>query len=120
MDSQQYSKGILCLTDEFVKSAIERTKGNLQISIPFQEIYRDACYLAGKTGEDSNNAYLEIKYHVRDRLLRNNFIFMNPNDADSIFITQKAIVEFNEILEKKNKMQSRSQGKHEAQLEDNH
>lgn len=104
MDFQQYSKDIKLITNEFVKNAVKRTGSNMQISIPFQKVYEDACYMAGKTIDESSPNHLEIKHHVRDNLLGNNLIFMDPQGEDNIFITQKAIDEFNKISEKNNKI----------------
>lgn len=101
MDSQHYSQEIRQLTHKFVKSMIERTKGNLKTSVPFTEAYANACYLAGKTKDEDDTSSLQIRYHVRDNLLTNNLILVNPDDVDSIFITQKAIDDYNALSEEK-------------------
>jgi hypothetical protein len=56
-------------------------------------VYNDACTKQG----GSNNKYetnTEIRHHVRDNLLKNGFIFVDPEDVDSVFLTQKAIDEY--------------------------
>ena len=52
---------------------------------------------------EPNNKYdysnLETRQHVRDILLRNGYIFVNPNDAEAIFATKKAIDQYEAIDE---------------------
>lgn len=97
MESQHYSKDIRLLTYKFVESMIKRTKGKLQTPVPFEEVYDDACYLANKIKVKIGISGLQIKYHVRDNMLSNRLVFVNPIDVDSIFLTQKAIDKYNDI-----------------------
>jgi len=78
-----------------VKGMIEKTKRNLKTPIRFSQVYIEACKM------DTNNKYdysnLEMRQHVRDILLRNGHIFVNPDDAEDIFITKKAIDQYESL-----------------------
>ena len=78
-----------------VKGMIEKTKRNLKTSIRFSQVYMEACKM------DTNNKYdysnLEMRQHVRDILLRNGYIFVNPDDAEDVFITNKAIDQYESL-----------------------
>lgn len=97
MESQDYSKDIKLLTYKFVQGLMERTKGNLQDLVPFDKAYDDACYLSGKSKDEYDGLDIDIRYHVRDNLLTNDLIFIDPKDVDSIYITQKAIDKYNTL-----------------------
>ena len=90
---QYTSDDINRLADTFIKVLIKRTGGELNVSLRFVDMYNDAC--AKQSG--SNNKYetnTEIRHHVRDNLLKNGYIFVDPQDVDSIFLTQKAIDDY--------------------------
>lgn len=90
MDSQDISEEIRRLTYAFIKVLIKKTSGELNVKVKFVNIYDDAC----KGESEGNNQYLvnsEIRQHVRDSLLRNNFIVVDPENVDFIFLTQKGI-----------------------------
>jgi len=78
-----------------VKGLIEKTKRNLKTSIRFRQVYMEACKM------DTNNKYdysnLEMRQHVRDILLRNGYIFVNPDDVEDVFITKKAIDQYESL-----------------------
>jgi len=78
-----------------VKGMIEKTKRNLKTSIRFRQVYMEACKM------DTNNKYdysnLEMRQHVRDILLRNGYIFVNPDDVEDVFITKKAIDQYESL-----------------------
>ena len=79
------------------KTIIEKTKNNLNASIRFRLVYDEACKKDTKNKYDFSN--LELRQHIRDILLRNDFIFVNPEDAEDVFITKKAIDQY-ELLSK--------------------
>lgn len=79
------------------KTMIEKTKSNLKASIRFGQVYEEACKREAKNKYDYSN--LELRQHIRDILLRNDYIFVNPEDAEDIFITKKAIDQY-ELLSK--------------------
>ncbi len=93
MRSQDTSEEIKRLSYAFIKFLIEKTGGELNMPKKFVDIYNDAC--TEQSG--SNNPYeenMELRQHVRDNLLENGYIFVDPKDVDSIFLTQKAIDEY--------------------------
>jgi len=79
------------------KTMIEKTKSNLKASIRFGQVYMEACKKDTKNKHDYSN--LELRQHIRDILLRNDYIFVNPEDAEDVFITKKAIDQY-ELLSK--------------------
>jgi hypothetical protein len=72
---------------------IESTSKELKVPVKFVDIYNEACRLRGgnRNKEESN---LEISQHVRDDLINNGFIFVDPKDVNSIYLTQKTIDEY--------------------------
>lgn len=81
------------------KTIIEKTKSNLKASIGFGQVYMEACKKDTENKYDYSN--LELRQHIRDILLRNDYIFVNPEDAEDVFITKKAIDQY-ELLSKDN------------------
>jgi hypothetical protein len=83
------------LTLTFIKVLIESTSKELKVPVKFVDIYNDACRLSGgnRNKEESN---LEMRQHVRDDLLNNGYIFVDPKDVDSIYLTQKTIDEYSD------------------------
>ena len=47
-------------------------------------------------GNDKYKSYIEMKQYVRENLLKNGYIFVDPKDVDSIYLTQKAIDEYSD------------------------
>ena len=80
-----------------VKSMIEKTKRNLRTPIKFRQAYEEACKRDTENKYDHSN--LEIRHHVRDILLRNGYIFVSPDDAEDLFITKKAIDQYEPICD---------------------
>ncbi len=83
------------LTYRFVKILIESTSSELKVPVKFVDIYNETC----RTTEGSNDkykSYIEMKQYVRDNLLKNGYIFVDPKDVDSIYLTQKAIDEYSD------------------------
>jgi hypothetical protein len=95
LELQDKSKEIQSLTLTFIKVLIESTSKELKVPVKFVDIYNDACRLSGgnRNKEESN---LEMRQHVRDDLLNNGYIFVDPKDVDSIYLTQKTIDEYSD------------------------
>ncbi len=89
MISDDVSPEVRLLTYLVIQTMIEKTKRDLHIPINFRQIYEEACKRDTKNNYDYSN--LEIRQHVRDILLRNGYILVNPNDAEDVFITEKAV-----------------------------
>ena len=83
------------LTYRFVKILIESTNSELKVPVKFVEIYNDACRKQ-EGSNDKYDSYIEMKQYVRDNLLKNGYIFVDPKDVDSIYLTQKAIDEYSD------------------------
>jgi hypothetical protein len=58
----------------------------------YMEAYRER---GGNINKEESN--LEIRHRVRDDLLNNGYIFVDPNDVDSIYLTQRALNEFSNL-----------------------
>ena len=83
------------LTYRFVKGLIESTSSELKVPVKFADIFNDAC----RRREGSNDKYepdIEMRQYVRDNLLKNGYIFIDPKDVNSIYLTQKAIDEYSD------------------------
>ena len=92
MISDDGSSEVRLLTYLIIQTMIEKTKRDLHISINFRQIYEEACKRDTKNKYDYSN--LEIRQHVRDILLRNGCIFVNPDDAEDVFVTEKAVDQY--------------------------
>jgi hypothetical protein len=95
LESQDKSDKIESLTLTFVKVLIESTSGELKVPVKFVDIYNEACLERGgnRNKEESN---LEIRQHVRNDLINNGFIFVDPTNVNSIYLTQKTIDEYSD------------------------
>ena len=95
MEQQHISEKIQSLTLTFVKVLIENTNNELKVSVNFVDIYNDACRRVGgnKNKEESD---LQLRQNIRDNLLSSGYVFVDPNDVDSIYLTQKSIDEYAE------------------------
>ena len=74
---------------------IEATNSELKVPVRFVDIYNDACRMQ----ERSNNKYesnIEMRQYVRDNLMQNGYIFVDPKDIDLVYLTQKAIDEYSD------------------------
>ncbi|MDF0679688.1 MAG: hypothetical protein P0116_01845 [Candidatus Nitrosocosmicus sp.] len=60
----------------------------MKVSVNFVDIYNDACRRLGRYNKEWSD--LQTRQHVRDNLLSSGYIFVDPNDVDSIYLTQKA------------------------------
>jgi hypothetical protein len=94
MQSENVSEDIKHLTYIFITIMIEKCGNDVKVPARFVDIYAEACKVPsyGNTKYDKSN--LQLRQSVRDNLLRNGYIFVDPKDVDSIFLTQKAIQEY--------------------------
>lgn len=83
------------LTYTFVKILIESTSSELKVPVKFVDIYNETCRMT-EGNNDKYKSYIEMKQYVRDNLLKNGYIFVDPKDVDSIYLTQKAIDEYSD------------------------
>jgi len=95
LEQQDISEEIQGLTLAFVKVLIENTNNESKVSVNFVDIYNEACRKRGGNNNEEESD-LQLRQHVRDNLLSSGYIFIDPNDADSIYLTQKAIDEYAE------------------------
>ena len=96
MEQQHISEKIQSLTLAFVKVLIESTSGELKVSVNFVDIYNEACRRRGGNNNEEESD-LQLRQNVRDNLLSSGYVFVDPNDVDSIYLTQKAIDEYAEF-----------------------
>jgi hypothetical protein len=93
MKSEDMSEEINHLSNTFLKVLIEKTGGELKMPLKFVDVYNEACIKqGGNKNTDEENT--ELRQHVRDNLLEKGYIFVDPNEVDYMFLTQKAIDEF--------------------------
>jgi hypothetical protein len=87
------------LTHNFVKISIDKSKRNISIPMKFISIYQEAC--KGTIGilDEFDESNLEMRQHVIDNLIKNGFVFVDPKDVDSIYLTRKALDEFDRLPE---------------------
>ena len=90
MISDDVSPEIERLIHLVIKSMVEKTNSNLKTPIGFNLVYMEACKLEPNYKYDYSD--LEIRQHVRDILLRNDYIFVNPDVVEEVFITKKALL----------------------------
>jgi hypothetical protein len=95
LGQQHISEEIQNLTLTFLKVLIESSSSQLKVSGKFVDIYNEACRRQGGSNnkEESN---LQVRQHIRDNLLSSGYIIVDPNDVDSIYLTQKAIDQYAE------------------------
>ncbi|MDQ4073039.1 MAG: hypothetical protein M3162_01905 [Thermoproteota archaeon] len=92
------SNGIKRLTYGIIKSMIDKTNQDLKTPVKFVEVYEDACKKRIKDEDELERSNLEMRQHVRDNLIRNGYVFVDPADTEAIYITQKAVDECNLLL----------------------
>jgi hypothetical protein len=90
MISDDVSPEIERLIHVVIKTMVEKTKSNLKTPIEFRQVYMEACKQETNYKYDYSN--LEMRQHVRDILLRNDYISINPDDVEEVFITKKALL----------------------------
>jgi len=95
LEKQDISAEIQSLTFTFVKVLIENTNNELKVSVNFVDIYNEAC--RRRWGNNNKEeSYLQLRQNVRDTLLSSDYVFVDPNDVDSIYLNQKAKDEYAE------------------------
>lgn len=94
MDSD-ISKNISLLANKIVNILIEKTNGDLRSPIPFLYAYEKAHSI---NTSFSNNKFdksnLHIRQHVIDYLLKNELIFISPENGKVVCVTQKALDQY--------------------------
>ncbi len=90
MISDDVSPEIERLIHVVIKSMVEKTNSNLKTPIGFRQVYMEAC--KQETSYKYDYSSLEMRQHVRDILLRNDYISINPDDIEEVFITRKALL----------------------------
>ena|SRR5687768_13383587 len=81
-----------------VKTMIEKTKSDLNIPIRFRQAYEGACKKDTNNNNKHDPSHLQVRHHVRDILLSNGYIFVSPDDPEDVFITKKAIDQYESTL----------------------
>ena len=97
MKSHYSSNDITELTFRTVRQLIDVTDLDLKKSVKFVDVYNKACknQVRGINNEyDTTNA--DLMQYVRDNLLDKGYIFVDPEDVDSIYLTKKAIDEYSD------------------------
>ena len=87
------------LTHNFVKISIYKSKRDISIPMTFISIYEEACKGTIGIHDKFDESNLEMRPHVRDNLIKNEFVFVDPKDVDSFYLTQKALDEFDKLPE---------------------
>lgn len=67
----------------------------------FVEIYNEACQRLVGINDKFDESNLQMRQHIRDNLIKNGYIFVDPKDVDSIYITQKAMDDYDILHEEK-------------------
>ncbi|WP_148686430.1 hypothetical protein [Candidatus Nitrosocosmicus hydrocola] len=94
MEFQPTSEDIKRLSYKVVKIIIERIGPDLRVPVNFEEIYNDACRGQDGNNDEHNESNLEIRHHVRNYLINHGHISVDPDDLESIYVTQKAVDEY--------------------------
>ncbi len=98
MRSNEVSPEIRRIIHLVVKTMNEKTKSDLKIPIRFRQAYEEACKRDTNNNNEYDPSHLEVRHHVRDILLRNGYIFVSPDDVEEVFITKKAIDQYESTL----------------------
>ena len=96
MQSENVSEDIKHLTYIFVTIMIEKFGDNIKIPTKFVDVYIEACKVPSNSNSKYDKSNLQLRQSVRDNLLRNGYIFVDPKDVDSIHLTRKAIDEYSD------------------------
>ena len=74
---------------------IKRTDGVQEISIPFIEVFIEACIIQRARSDIlvENNSPA-IRYQLLENLVKDGYVRLNPQEEESIYLTQRAIDEF--------------------------
>jgi hypothetical protein len=79
------------LTALVIEVLVKRTNTDINMSVPFIEIFMESCISQKETEDGFVQADPGIRYQIRENLIKNNYIISDPEDAEAVFITQKAI-----------------------------
>jgi hypothetical protein len=94
MKSQDQSEGIKRLTSKVIKVLVLRTGGDPRTAVNFVDVYDEACMRQDmRSNDEYDKSNPEMRQHVRDYLLKNDYAFVDPKDADSVLLTQKGMKE---------------------------
>lgn len=96
MGSEEISEDIDHLIFNFVKVLFERTEKNLKVPVKFVEIYNESCRRGVGGKDDYDESDLKMRQRIRDELLKKDYIFVDPVDVDSIYLTQKGIEKYSD------------------------
>jgi hypothetical protein len=89
------SKNIGLLANKIVNLLIERTHGDLRIQLPFLYAYEKAHFINTSFSDNKvDKSNLQVRQHVIDYLLKNELIFINPENVNGVYITQKALDQY--------------------------
>jgi len=73
---------------------IEKFGSDVKVPARFVDVYVEACKVPSYSNTKYDKSNLQLRQSVRDNLLKNGYIIIDPKDVDSIFLTQKAIQEY--------------------------
>lgn len=91
MDSD-ISKNISLLANRIVNLLIEKTNGDLRSQIPFLYAYEKAHSLNTNFSDNKfDKSNLQVRHHVIAYLLKNELIFISPENVKGVYVTQKAL-----------------------------
>lgn len=92
MKAVDVSNTINLLTNEVINFIVEKTNGKLQTPIPFIEAYNSVIERISRSKKGySMISNIEMRQYVREKLLKNDLMFINHEDVDYVFVTQKAL-----------------------------
>lgn len=95
MDTQDSSIIVKDITNTFLSHLIGMTKINLKTPINFIDHYNKVCRNQNLgLNNEIIEVNLEIRQHVRNNLIENGYVTVDPTDVDSVYLTQKAFDEF--------------------------
>jgi hypothetical protein len=74
-----------------IEVLVKRANTDMNMSVPFIEIFMEACINQKETEDGIIQANPRMRYQIRENLIKNNYVVADPEDAEAVFITQKAI-----------------------------
>jgi hypothetical protein len=74
-----------------IEVLVKRANTDINISVPFIEIFMEACINQKETENGIIQANPGMRYQIRESLIKNNYVIADPEDVEAVFITQKAI-----------------------------
>ncbi len=91
MSNVQYVEALDDLMALVIEFLVKKADADLTISVPFIEVFMEACIYQKVTKNVFVQANPGIRYQIREYLIKNNYIVDNSKDVEAVFITQKAI-----------------------------